>query len=222
MKAGKKFIRNDQGVSPVIGVILMVALTVLLAAIIGAFVFGIGTPEKAPYTAIGIESVEGNRTGSGVDFKAEFYGNKIVLGHRGGDILHAQDIRAIIMGYGIAYPKTMNKTTALEQGLLVERDITVTYDDLTGRSYPGHDGQRKDLYFLGEEDLEFAKIVPGDRWSTGDTILLSGGDGRVEANINTVDQKWQLKPDTVVTIKIIYIPSGLILGDTTAVVRQVA
>jgi flagellin-like protein len=32
--------KNDEGVSPVIGVILMVAITVILAAVIAAFVFG--------------------------------------------------------------------------------------------------------------------------------------------------------------------------------------
>lgn len=32
-------LKNDEGVSPVIGVILLVAITVILAAIIGAFVF---------------------------------------------------------------------------------------------------------------------------------------------------------------------------------------
>jgi len=32
--------RNDEAVSPVIGVILMVAITVILAAVIAAFVFG--------------------------------------------------------------------------------------------------------------------------------------------------------------------------------------
>jgi archaeal type IV pilus assembly protein PilA len=32
----------DRGVSPVIGVILMVAITVILAAVIGAFVLGLG------------------------------------------------------------------------------------------------------------------------------------------------------------------------------------
>ena len=35
-----KFNRNDEAVSPVIGVILMVAITVILAAVIAAFVFG--------------------------------------------------------------------------------------------------------------------------------------------------------------------------------------
>ena len=35
-----KFNKNDEAVSPVIGVILMVAITVILAAVIAAFVFG--------------------------------------------------------------------------------------------------------------------------------------------------------------------------------------
>lgn len=36
---------DNASVSPVIGVILMVAITVILAAVIGAFVFGIHAPE---------------------------------------------------------------------------------------------------------------------------------------------------------------------------------
>ena len=35
-----KFTKNEDAVSPVIGVILMVAITVILAAVIAAFVFG--------------------------------------------------------------------------------------------------------------------------------------------------------------------------------------
>jgi len=35
-----KYTRNEDAVSPVIGVILMVAITVILAAVIAAFVFG--------------------------------------------------------------------------------------------------------------------------------------------------------------------------------------
>ena len=35
-----KFSKNEEAVSPVIGVILMVAITVILAAVIAAFVFG--------------------------------------------------------------------------------------------------------------------------------------------------------------------------------------
>ncbi|CAD7776403.1 Archaeal Type IV pilin, N-terminal [Candidatus Methanoperedenaceae archaeon GB50] len=39
---------NEEAVSPVIGVILMVAITVILAAVIASFVFGMGPSESAP------------------------------------------------------------------------------------------------------------------------------------------------------------------------------
>ncbi|WP_174590552.1 type IV pilin [Methanocella conradii] len=40
MAKANRFVKNDEGVSAVIGVILMVAITVILAAVIAAFVFG--------------------------------------------------------------------------------------------------------------------------------------------------------------------------------------
>jgi archaeal type IV pilus assembly protein PilA len=47
-----KFTRNDEAVSPVIGVILMVAITVILAAVIAAFVFGMaGSIQKTKVVA---------------------------------------------------------------------------------------------------------------------------------------------------------------------------
>ncbi len=47
----KIFGRNEDAVSPVIGVILMVAITVILAAVIAAFVFGLGGSQQAAPTA---------------------------------------------------------------------------------------------------------------------------------------------------------------------------
>jgi flagellin-like protein len=43
-----KHMRNEEAVSPVIGVILMVVITVIIAAILAVFAFGIGGPVKAP------------------------------------------------------------------------------------------------------------------------------------------------------------------------------
>jgi flagellin-like protein len=49
----KNLFTDDEAVSPVIGVILMVAITVILAAVIGAFVLGIGSnQEAAPQASI--------------------------------------------------------------------------------------------------------------------------------------------------------------------------
>ena len=42
--------RDEKGVSPVIGVILMVAITVILAAVIASFVFGLAGTMKRTYT----------------------------------------------------------------------------------------------------------------------------------------------------------------------------
>ena len=56
------FNRNEDAVSPVIGTVLMVAITVILAAVIGAFVFGVPTniqKTKLMASSIQIERNEG-------------------------------------------------------------------------------------------------------------------------------------------------------------------
>jgi archaeal type IV pilus assembly protein PilA len=70
-----KMNRNEDAVSPVIGVILMVAITVILAAVIAAFVFGMGAPETAPQA-----SIRGSADAVGVT-------SAIMLEHQGGDAI---------------------------------------------------------------------------------------------------------------------------------------
>lgn len=80
-----QFRKNDEAVSPVIGVILMVAITVILAAVIAAFVFGMGTPTKAP-------QVQLKFTASNVSA-----GNDILkISHDGGDPLVLKDEKITI------------------------------------------------------------------------------------------------------------------------------
>ncbi|WP_440991127.1 type IV pilin [Haloarchaeobius baliensis] len=70
---------NDDAVSPVIGVILMVAITVILAATIGAFVLGIGTQsETAPQNQFTW------------DFTAS--GDRVVVEHGGGAQLNGNQL----------------------------------------------------------------------------------------------------------------------------------
>jgi len=68
----KELFTEDRGVSPVIGVILMVAITVILAAVIGAFVLGLGdqASQSAPQAS----------------FEFDFDGDtNVTLTHAGGD-----------------------------------------------------------------------------------------------------------------------------------------
>ncbi|WP_292385556.1 type IV pilin N-terminal domain-containing protein [Methanoculleus sp. UBA430] len=57
-----KFRENEDAVSPVIGVILMVAITVILAAVIAAFVFGMSSdmPDTTKNVAISVKAATGN------------------------------------------------------------------------------------------------------------------------------------------------------------------
>ncbi len=74
------FRRNEDAVSPVIGVILMVAITVILAAVIAAFVFGLGGSQTAAPTA---SIVASNNPDTGAfDLKIQ---------HKGGDMLKGGD-----------------------------------------------------------------------------------------------------------------------------------
>ena len=70
---------DDKAVSPVIGVILMVAVTVILAAVIGAFVLGFGDSlsEPAPDAQIGF------------DYDAS--SDQITISHDGGQTLNDQN-----------------------------------------------------------------------------------------------------------------------------------
>ncbi len=78
-----RFGKNDEAVSPVIGVILMVAITVILAAVIAAFVFGMGPPANAPKTNLEIT-------------QASVTTGNITLVHNGGDIIDLSRTSAII------------------------------------------------------------------------------------------------------------------------------
>ena len=56
--------KDEKGVSPVIGVILMVAITVILAAVIASFVFGMAGTVKRTYTvAATAEAIDSDNDG---------------------------------------------------------------------------------------------------------------------------------------------------------------
>ncbi|MFB6119064.1 type IV pilin [Halosegnis sp.] len=75
----KQLFDDDQAVSPVIGVILMVAITVILAAVIGTFVLGLG------------DQVQNNAPSASFNF--DFNDNTIT--HGGGDTITKSEITIV-------------------------------------------------------------------------------------------------------------------------------
>ena len=77
---------DSRAVSPVIGVILMVAITVILAAVIGTFVLGLGDQvESAPQASFNFEE-----TSSGLEIR-----------HRGGDNINANNFEVRVNGEAV-------------------------------------------------------------------------------------------------------------------------
>ena len=75
---------EDRAVSPVIGVILMVAITVILAAVIGAFVLGLG------------DSVSETAPNAQIDFEYDSPDDgDITLVHDGGDSFEVDNVELI-------------------------------------------------------------------------------------------------------------------------------
>jgi flagellin-like protein len=75
---------DDRGVSPVIGVILMVAITVILAAVIGTFVLGLG------------DSLGNNQPTAQLNADLNASNDSITLSHGGGDSLVTDDLRVVV------------------------------------------------------------------------------------------------------------------------------
>ena len=78
MKLSNLF-NDDKAVSPVIGVILMVAITVILAAVIGTFVLGLG------------DSIQD--TSPSASISGEVSGGDIVFEHQSGQNIDGSDLR---------------------------------------------------------------------------------------------------------------------------------
>ncbi|WP_048051644.1 type IV pilin [Methanosarcina soligelidi] len=70
----KRIYNDNKAVSPVIGVVLMVAITVILAAAIGSSVFGQGTSEPAPQANLAIQPISISDTGVPATVKVEHLG----------------------------------------------------------------------------------------------------------------------------------------------------
>jgi flagellin-like protein len=98
----KRLLTDDDAVSPVIGVILMVAITVILAAVIGTFVLGLGdqVQDTAPQASFNFDFSQG--TGSGDDL--------LTVAHDGGDAIPQAQLSSVGSGNGTSFDVAWSAT----------------------------------------------------------------------------------------------------------------
>jgi flagellin-like protein len=120
----KMFRKDEEAVSPVIGVILMVAITVILAAVIAAFVFGLGGNQNAaPTASITAANNPDKPAGAGMEMKIQ---------HKGGDTLKAGEWKVSVVPVGTAPQFILSNSTANIGTLAVGAQIIVTADTTGG------------------------------------------------------------------------------------------
>ncbi len=105
------FVREEKAVSPVIGVILMVAITVILAAVIASFVFGLGAkaPKAAPQASLTV-TADANAT----TYRSSELTNTsdlIIITHQGGENIPWTDIKVIVEANNVSAVTNDNALT---------------------------------------------------------------------------------------------------------------
>jgi flagellin-like protein len=125
----KRLFNDDDAVSPVIGVILMVAITVILAAVIASFVLGLGDQNNPAPT---------------VDFDFEYdsgYGDSnsglVTVSHGDGDEVITDNL--FIRGEQIRDETKASNSDPLDFTNLQSGTVTINSDDTTPGDYSSGD-----------------------------------------------------------------------------------
>ena len=121
----KQMLQDEGAVSPVIGVILMVAVTVVLGAVIGAFVFGIGDKlgEPAPNAQLNF------------DYDAD--GNSLDIVHDGGDSITPDNTGSLAVsgssiasnGSDLTWPPSGSTASNNNNGYVLGSGVSLTSGD---------------------------------------------------------------------------------------------
>jgi flagellin-like protein len=92
----RRALDDRRAISPVIGVILMVAITVILAAVIAAFVLGFGqTQDPAPQATVDFEQIKEGGGGQPDEFSVT---------HKGGETIDAENLYIAIRDTTVQKP----------------------------------------------------------------------------------------------------------------------
>jgi len=105
----KQLFDDDRAVSPVIGVILMVAITVILAAVIGTFVLGLGDQVQSttPQASFGFDTVDGDSNG---------VPDAVTATHETGDTIDGANVQVKIGGESFDWGGTVSAGSSYTVG----------------------------------------------------------------------------------------------------------
>ncbi|MFA7035916.1 type IV pilin [Methanosarcina mazei] len=210
------FKASPEGLSPVIGSLLLLLITfILVGAIVSSVnLSGSRTNLQPPMAIITLESCEGGLYGVGpTDDRARCDENRIVLMHEGGDSLSLDSISIKIFGYGNSYQGIPG-----HEGSPLSGDLSVLYMDLS------KEGKNSTCYVANNN----ATLEDG-LWEVGERLVLCGQDSpkktvkssvivSVDGNGNTSDN-YGFKAGDKITLKIIDNKGRNVIAERKAIVK---
>lgn len=207
----------SEGLSPVVGSLLLLLITFALVGIVASSISlsGSRTNFQPPVAKITLESCEGGIYGTGkISQWVTFKENHIVLIHEGGDSLSLDSISIRISGYGNSFQGNISNGT----GKRAEGNVEVIYMDLS------QNGKNQKYYVVNNN----ATLEDGS-WDVGERLVLCGQDSAVGARESSVkvsvngDNKtsdnYGFKAGTEITLKIIDRKGRNVIAERKAVVK---
>ena len=169
----KALLEEDRGVSPVIGVILMVAITVILAAVIGTFVLGLGDSlQQAPQSQISVEDADDTSPVANGSIN-----DTLTISHDGGDELSEGDYRIVVTTANDANGDLVNQTVTNGSFATADGNGTVQFDSAPGDFGVGDeitvqiDATSGDVDYSGEWEVQIIH-VPSDSVVKDTTVTV--------------------------------------------------
>ncbi|WP_292410662.1 MULTISPECIES: type IV pilin N-terminal domain-containing protein [unclassified Methanoculleus] len=201
--------RRDDAVSPVVGVMLMLVVTIIIAAVVSSFASGIGgTNEKAPVASLGF------------DVRAGEKGTVVHMENLGGEALYTGDLQIVTTytlpeAYGTAKLGNASKTIKHTTDGSLPSDGTAAWDKNADPFTPQVSNENQNVV-LGPGDTQarkFGKVIlrPGERLKLSRNPFL--GFDATERN------KFGFQEGSVVHITVIHKPSGKFIYDKDVMVR---
>ena len=200
--------RND-AVSPVVGVMLMLVVTIIIAAVVSSFASGTGgSREKAPVTSLKFDILAGEA------------GTTVYMENLGGETLYTRDLQ-IITTYTV--PATYGSTKLANAGRIIKHTTDGSLES------DGKNAWDKNADpFVPQVSNENTQVVmgPGSTQERrfGEVLLRPGGRLKFNRNpflgFDVADREaFGFKEGSVVQVTVIHKPSGKFIYDKEMVVR---
>lgn len=188
---------KEDAVSPVIGVMLMLVVTVVIAAVIVGFSTDLaGNTEKTPAALFEVEYIQMSDMGQYDDAKKNALANFGII-HKGGDAIPLKDIRITLEpkgGESDGIIQTIKATNKYE-----EFGFNPTMEECNNGPYTGHTFP---LMVLGKGSAE--DVITGVNVEIGDVLRVVYWDGRTGTGI--------LKSGTIVKWTLSHTPTTSIIA----------